>query len=44
MDETELKKIDEMLQHNIGIMSESFQHKLDVVVEGHQVLAENSLT
>ncbi|MDD5167740.1 MAG: hypothetical protein PHN75_02905 [Syntrophales bacterium] len=27
-------------RHQLGIQSEHFQHKLDVVVEGHQMLAE----
>ena len=27
-------------RHQIGIQSENFQHKLDIVVEGHQMLAE----
>ena len=26
------------LRHQIGIQSEHFQHKLDIVVEGHEVL------
>ena len=27
-------------RHQIGIQSENFQHKLDLVVEGHQMLSE----
>ena len=27
-------------RHQIGIQSEHFQHKLDIVVEGHQMLSE----
>jgi hypothetical protein len=28
-------------RHQIGIQSEHFQHKLDIVAEGHQMLSEN---
>ena len=28
-------------RHQIGIQSEHFQHKLDLVAEGHQMLSEN---
>ncbi len=27
-------------RHQLGIQSEAFQHKLDLVVEGHQMLSE----
>ena len=40
MDVDEMKKIEEMFKHHIGVMSEDFQHKLDIVVEGHQMLSE----
>ncbi len=40
MDVDEMKKIEEMFKHHIGVMSEDFQHKLDIVVEGHQMLNE----
>jgi hypothetical protein len=40
MDIDEMKKIEEMFKHHIGVMSEDFQHKLDIVVEGHQKLSE----
>ena len=40
MDEKDLKKIDAMFAKHIGILVEDFQHKLDIVVEGHQVLDE----
>ena len=34
------EEIKEEFRHQIGIQSENFQHKLDIVVEGHQMLAE----
>ena len=40
MDDKDLKKIGELFEHHIGILSENFQHKLDLVVEGQQMLAE----
>lgn len=40
MDEGDLKKIEMMFKHQIGILLEDVQHKLDVVVEGHGLLAE----
>lgn len=41
MSEIDLKEIDQLLHHHIGIMSESLQHKLDIVVEGHHMLSES---
>ena len=38
MDEGDLKEIETMFKHQIGILHEDFQHKLDIVVEGHQLL------
>lgn len=38
MDEKEMQKIEAMFKHQIGVLSESFQHKLDLIVEGHEVL------
>ena len=35
-----LKKIEEVFKHHIGILSEDFQHKQDIVAEGHQMLSE----
>ena len=29
-----------MFKHHVGVVVESFQHKMDLVVEGHQMLAE----
>lgn len=40
MDAVDFKKIEEMFKHHMGVMSEDFQHKLDIVVEGHQMLSE----
>ena len=40
MDADDFKKIEEIFKHNMGIMSEDIQHKLDIVVEGHQMLSE----
>ena len=40
MDDNDFKKIEGMFKHHMGIMSEDFQHKLDIVVEGHQMLSE----
>ena len=40
MDEKDIKKIEEVFKHHIGILSDDFQHKLDIVAEGHQMLSE----
>ena len=47
MDEKDLKAIESLLekqttqfQRYLGIVEENFQHKLDLVVEGQQMLAE----
>jgi hypothetical protein len=40
MEDDDFKKIEDMFRHHMGIMSEDFQHKLDIVVEGHQMLGE----
>ena len=40
MDEKEIEKIEEVFKQHIGILSEDFQHKLDIVAEGHQMLSE----
>lgn len=42
LDEIDLKKIEDLFKHQIGILNESFQHKLDIVVEGHQMLNEKA--
>jgi hypothetical protein len=38
MDEKDKKEIETLFKHHIGILSEDFQSKLDIVVEGHQML------
>ncbi|MCM2358011.1 MAG: hypothetical protein NDI77_07675 [Geobacteraceae bacterium] len=40
MNEDDFNKIEGMLSRHIGAMAEDFQHKLDIVVEGQQMLAE----
>jgi len=40
MDEGDFKKIEVMFKHQIGILVEDVQHKLDIVVEGQGMLAE----
>jgi hypothetical protein len=40
MDAADFKKIEEMFKHHVGIMSEDFQHKLDIVVEGQLMLSD----
>ncbi len=38
MNGDDFKKIEEMFKHHVGMMTEDFQHKMDIVVEGHQML------
>ena len=38
MDAREKQEIEEMFKRHIGVLSESFQHNLNLVVEGHGVL------
>ena len=40
MDESDFVKIDSMIARHVGTFAESVQHKLDLVVEGHQMLSE----
>ena len=40
MTEDDLKKIEGMLSFHFGIMSADVQKKIDLVVEGHQMLVE----
>lgn len=40
METDDFKKIEDMFKHHVGMMTEDFQHKLDIVVEGHQMLGE----
>jgi len=40
MNENDFEKIDNMIARHIGTFADSIQHKLDIVVEGHQMLSE----
>jgi len=40
MNENDFEKIDGMIARHVGAFADSIQHKLDIVVEGHQMLAE----
>jgi len=40
MNESDFAKIDSMIARHVGTFAESVQHKLDLVVEGHQMLSE----
>ncbi|MEW5801202.1 MAG: hypothetical protein AB1847_03760 [bacterium] len=40
IDENDLKKIEDIFSRHVGILAEDFQRKLDIVVEGHQLLHE----
>jgi tetrahydromethanopterin S-methyltransferase subunit G len=40
MTENDLEKIDGMIARRVGTFAESIQHKLDLVVEGQQMLSE----
>jgi hypothetical protein len=40
MTEKDMEKIDGMIARRIGVFAESIQHKLDLVVEGQQMLSE----
>jgi chromosome segregation ATPase len=40
MDEKDFQKIDSMIARHVGTFADSIQHKLDLVVEGHQMLSE----
>ena len=40
MDEYGLIKIETLFRPHIGILSGDFQHKLDIVAEGHEMLVE----
>jgi len=40
MNENDFEKIDSMIARHVGTFAESVQHKLDLVVEGHQILSE----
>jgi hypothetical protein len=40
MNENDFEKIESMITRHVGTFSDSIQHKLDLVVEGHQMLSE----
>jgi hypothetical protein len=40
MNENDFEKIDGMIARHVGVFAGSIQHKLDIVVEGHQMLSE----
>jgi hypothetical protein len=40
MNEHDFEKIESMISRHVGAFSDSIQHKLDLVVEGHQMLSE----
>jgi archaellum component FlaC len=40
MEDGDFRKIEDMFKHNVGVLSESFQRKLDIVIEGQQMLSE----
>lgn len=40
MDAEDFKVMEGMFKHYVGILSEDFQHKLDIVVDGHQMLSD----
>jgi hypothetical protein len=40
VNENDFEKIDGMIARRIGTFADSIQHKLDLVVEGHQMLSE----
>ncbi|MDZ4164449.1 MAG: hypothetical protein U1C55_04930 [Smithellaceae bacterium] len=40
MNENDFEKIDGMIARHVGAFADSIQHKLDIVVEGHQLLSE----
>jgi uncharacterized protein (UPF0335 family) len=40
MNENDIEKIDNMIARHIGVVTDSIQHKLDIVAEGQQMLGE----
>jgi len=40
MNENDFGKIESMISRHVGAFADSIQHKLDLVVEGHQMLSE----
>jgi hypothetical protein len=42
MNAEDKREIEAIFKHHIGVLVESFQHKLDIVVEGHEVLRQEN--
>jgi hypothetical protein len=40
MNTVDFKKIEDMGKHHVGMMTKDFQYKLDIVIEGQQMLGE----
>ena len=40
MNKNDFEKIDSIIASHVGSFADSIQHKLDMVVEGHQMLSE----
>ena len=40
MDSKDLEQIESLISRQVGTFADAVQHKLDLVVEGHQMLAE----
>jgi hypothetical protein len=40
LNEQDFERIDGMIARHVGAFADSIQHKLDLVVEGHQMLSE----
>jgi hypothetical protein len=40
LDAVDLQKIGAMFAHQVGLLDDSFQHRLDLVVEGQQAIVE----
>lgn len=38
MDNNSIRRIEELFTHHIGVLSEDIQHKLDLVIEGQQMI------
>jgi transcription initiation factor IIF auxiliary subunit len=40
MDAEDKKEIEALFKHHVGVLVEAFQHKLDIVVEGRQMVSD----
>lgn len=40
MEKSDIRKIEDVFKHQLGIFAEDVQHKFDLVIEGQQMLAE----